>query len=380
MEKRNVLSADSKRFDSRKYFMFFALGAIWLIFSVLSGGIFISARNLSNLIRQMAFTAILSMGMMCVILLGEIDLSAGSVVGLCGGVFAILNKQCGWNFVPALLITLLLGLVLGIWNGWWVAYRAVPAFIVTLSGQLIFRGALVGLTGGKTISPLDERLQWIALYIDKRWVWLIAAIVLAVLLFVQWKDRSKKDSYGLDAGKKSTELIKSLIYVALVVGFVLIMNAYKGVPRAVYLIGILFVIFFVLTKETPFGRRLFAIGGNKAASKLVGIDVKKTTLIIFGIEGLIAAICAIFLCARLNSAAVNAGTNAELDAIASCVIGGCSMAGGVASLPGVIIGALVMASIDNGMALLNTPAFWQTIIKGAVLLIAVWADMSKKKQ
>lgn len=370
-----------KSIDMKNFMMVFALLGIWLIFSLLTSGTFITPRNISNLVRQMTFTVILAIGMMNVILLGEIDLSVGSLVGLCGGMFAIMSTQLNVPLLPALLLTLLLGFGLGIWNGFWTAYQKVPSFIVTLAGQLIFRGALVGLTGGKTIAPLDPNLQWLGgEYISNTVGYILGILVIGLLLFLQWSARSKRAKMQLELKPVRNELIRSIVTVVLIVGFVIMMNAYKGIPRAVYLIALLFGVFYFMTQKTVFGRRLYAIGGNKPASILAGINVKKNIMMVLGLNGLISSIAAIFLCARLDSAAVAAGTNGELDAIASCVIGGASLLGGVGSLPGVVIGAAVMASIDNGMALLDTPAFWQTIIKGLVLLLAVWFDMSRKKK
>jgi D-xylose transport system permease protein len=175
-------------------------------------------------------------------------------------------------------------------------------------------------------------------------------------------------------------MIQSVLIVVLIIGFGVLMNNYKGVPTAALLVLVLFVIFFFITQSTIFGRRIYAIGGNKSASILCGINVNRNKLIVFGLNGLMAAVAAVFLCARMNSAAASAGVNSELDAIAACVIGGASLMGGEGSLPGVIVGTAVMASIDNGTSLLNLPSFWQNIIKGFVLLLAVWFDMSRKKK
>lgn len=367
------------KIDLKKYVMIIALLAICAIFALLSDGTFVSARNLSNLARQLTFIATLSTGMLSVIILGEIDLSVGSIVGLCGGIFAILTCNLGIPLIPGLVITLLLGLFFGCWNGWWIAYMHVPSFIVTLASQLVFRGVLVGLTGGKTIAPLAQDLQLLgSQYISAAIGIIIGVAVTVLLLYLHWNGREKTVKYGLNVKPFYMSMAQSVMIIVLVIGFVVLMNMYKGIPTSVILIGLLFAIFYFLTQKTVYGRRLFAIGGNKSASVLAGIDVKKHVFSVFGVNGLVAAASAIFLCARLNSAAVNAGEGAELDAIAACVIGGASLMGGLGSLSGVLVGAAIMATIDNGMALLNVASFWQTIVKGLVLLIAVWFDMSKK--
>jgi D-xylose transport system permease protein len=369
-----------RQFDIKKYFMLIALFVLWLVLAILTDGIFISPRNLTNLTRQMTFVIVLAIGMLNVIILSEIDLSVGSIVGLCGGMLAILTREYQVSLPVALLITVLLGFALGLWNGWWVAYRNVPAFIVTLAGLLIFRGTLVGITGGRTIAPLNKGLEWIGSgNLPNAMGMMVAVIISVFLVFLIWRGHAKSLAYNIDAGSKNFMIFKCVIIVVLIIGFAHVMNLYKGIPTAVVLISVLFCIFFFVTQKTVFGRRIYSIGGNKAASVLAGINVKKYTLLVFGLNGLLAAIASIFLCARLNSASVGAGLNSELDAIASCVIGGASLLGGIGSQPGVIIGATIMVSIDNGTALLNVPSFWQTIIKGLVLLLAVWFDMSKKK-
>jgi D-xylose transport system permease protein len=189
----------------------------------------------------------------------------------------------------------------------------------------------------------------------------------------------RKKSHNLQVSPAIYEIIKSVIFAILIVVFVLMLNSYHGIPNPVIILVILFLIFNFISNKTVFGRRIYAIGGNKIASRLSGINIRKTTLIVFAINGLMCAIAGIYLTSRLDSAAVNAGTSAELDAIAACVIGGTSLMGGIGTVPGAIIGAVVMASLDNGMSLLNAPSFYQTIVKGLVLILAVWFDMSRKQ-
>ena len=367
-------------FDIRKYMMLFALVAIWLVFALLSSGTYLTARNMSNLFRQSVFTAMLAIGMLNVIVLGQIDLSVGSIAGLCGGILAIMNVWKGISPVLSIVITLAAGLFLGLWNGWWTAYRNVPSFIVTMAGLLVFRGVLVGITDGITVGPISPFFALIGKqFLPSIVGFILGGVVIVVYLVVQYSERSGKARHGLQVSSSRNEVLKSVFFTLLIVAFVATMNKYRGVPNPVLIVLVLFIVFNYMTNKTVFGRRIYAIGGNKMASRLSGINIKRTTLIVFGINGVMAATAGIFLASRLDSAAVNMATSAELDGIAACVIGGTSLMGGVGTVFGAIIGSVVMASLDNGMSLLNAPSFYQTIVKGMVLLFAVWFDMSRQQ-
>lgn len=367
-------------FDIRKYMMLFALVAIWLVFALLSSGTYLTPRNMSNLFRQSVFTAMLAIGMLNVIVLGQIDLSVGSIAGLCGGILAIMNVWKGISPVLSIVITLAAGLFLGLWNGWWTAYRNVPSFIVTMAGLLVFRGVLVGITDGITVGPISPFFALIGKqFLPSIVGFILGGVVIVVYLVVQYSERSGKAKHGLQVSSTRNEVLKSVFFTLLIVAFVATMNKYRGVPNPVLIVLVLFIVFNYMTNKTVFGRRIYAIGGNKMASRLSGINIKRTTLIVFGINGVMAATAGIFLASRLDSAAVNMATSAELDGIAACVIGGTSLMGGVGTVFGAIIGSVVMASLDNGMSLLNAPSFYQTIVKGMVLLFAVWFDMSRQQ-
>jgi D-xylose transport system permease protein len=367
-------------FDLRKHMMVIAIVGIWVIFGAISGGTYLLPRNLSNLFRQSVFTAILAFGMLNVIVLGQIDLSVGSLAGLCGGILAIANVWNGASPPVSILTTVAAGLLLGAWNEWWIAYRNVPSFIVTMAGLLVFRGILVGITDGITIGPVSPFFGLIGKDFLPRYVGIIlGAVVLMGMLVMQYAERGGKTRHGLVVTPARTEILKSAFFILLIAAFVFTMNAYRGVPNPVVNVLVLFIIFNYLSTRTVFGRRIYAIGGNKMASRLAGINIKRVTPAVFAINGVMAAIAGILLTSRLDAAAVNAATSAELDGIAACVIGGASLMGGVGTVFGAIVGAVVMASLDNGMSLLNAPSFWQTIVKGLVLLLAVWFDMSRNK-
>ncbi len=367
--------------DLRRYMMIIALLGIWIIFTIFSGGTFVGPRNISNLFRQSVFTAILALGMVFVIIIGHIDLSVGSIAALSGGFLAMLNVWQGLPSGFAIAAALAVGLTLGAWNGFWIAYRGVPSFIVTMAGLLIFRGIWTGISNGITVGPVSPFFELIGKDFLPAAVGIaIGVVFIAVFLIAQYRQRASKKRYDFVIPPMNREILKSIVVAALVLLFVFVMNAYHGVPNPVLLLLFLFVIFNYVATRTVFGRRIYAIGGNSLASRLAGIDIRKITFQVFVINGFMAALAGIYLTSRLSSASVNAATSAELDGIAACVIGGTSLMGGIGTVPGVIIGALVMASLDNGMSLLDAPFFWQTIVKGLVLIAAVWFDMSKKQK
>ncbi len=384
MSEKTIKSTGFKlsNINFRNYMMIFALLTIWLVFSIISEGTFIGPRNMSNLMKQATFVAILAIGMNNVIILGGIDLSVGSLAALCGGVLAVVNVRAGLPIWVAVIACVATGVLLGVWNGWWVAYRRVPAFIVTLAGLLVFRAALLAVIGGITIVSLNPDFVFaVAVYTVPNNIGLIlGGVISATILFFLWRGRARKKQHSLEVLPISIDIIKSVAIVGIAALFVLWMNAYKGIPVAIFIVLVLFVVFYFISNKTVFGRHIYAIGGNSKASSLAGINIKKTTLLVFALNGLIAAIAGIFLTSRLDSASALAATTAELSAIAACVIGGTSLMGGIGKLPGALIGALVMASIVNGMSLLQSPVFLHNIVQGLVLLLAVWFDVSRKSQ
>ncbi|NUU95570.1 D-xylose ABC transporter permease [Marinitoga sp. 1135] len=369
-----------KNLKLKEYMMVIALIGIWITFEILTEGFFLNPRNLSNLFRQSIFISILAIGMVWVIVLGEIDLSVGSVVGLSGGILAILDVWFNMNPIFSFFIVLLVGAIIGMWNGFWTAHMKMPAFIVTLGGMLIFRGILVGITKGTTIGPLSNFYEMLGKgYLNKNIGWIIGIIAAIIYIFFELNEWKKKIKYNLEYLPVNYEVIKIIIYIILIFLFVFTLNSYRGIPIFfLIMLGIL-ILFMYVSKYTVFGRYIYASGGNKEAAIVAGINVKKITFIVFIINGILAALAGIFLTARLDAASVASGQGAELDAIAACVIGGTSLMGGIGHAFGAVIGAIVMSSLDNGMSLMNVPMFWQSIIKGLVLIIAVWFDITSKK-
>jgi D-xylose transport system permease protein len=368
--------------DMRAYSMIGALLVIWVLFSVLNDT-FLTPRNLSNLFLQMSVTSILAIGMVLVIVSGQIDLSIGSLVGLTGGIAAILNVWFDWHAVPVIITTIVIGALIGLWQGWWVAYRAVPAFIVTLGGMLIFRGILTGITGSKTVAPLSLDLKAIGQgYVLPWFGYVLAAAAVAVTALFMFKQRKERANYGFEVRPIGVTAALLLFYSILIVGFVVLVNQYQGIPLPFIVVIALAVLFSFIAKKTVFGRQVYAIGGNAEAAMLSGINSKRRILMVFVLCNTLAAIAGLILTARVNAATVGAGNMYELDAIAACVIGGTSLMGGIGTIPGALVGALVMASLDNGMSIMNIDAFWQLIVKGSILILAVWFDIysrSRKK-
>ena len=366
----------------RSYTMIIALLAIWCVLAILTNGTFFLPRNLSMLVRQTAGTAVMRLlGMLLVIVTGNIDLSAGSVLGLLGGIAACCQVWYEMSVFMTILVVVVLGVAIGAWQGWWVAYRKVPAFIVTLGGYLAFRGILLGVTKSVTVSPMSDAFKAIGQgYVPAVVGWGIAGAfcIITVISFIS--DRNAKIRYGFMVPHMAITILKCLAIIALIIVFMGTMSEYQGVPIPVLiLLGFAVLIAFIAAK-TRFGRSIYAIGCNQEAAELAGMNTKRIVFLVFIIEGVLCGIAGVILTARLNAGSANAGNMAEMDAIAACVIGGASLSGGLGTIPGAVIGALVMCSLDNGMSLMNTENFWQYIVKGLILIIAVYIDIVTKKK
>ncbi len=367
-------------FDIRKWTMVIALAGIWMLFSLIDqSGTFLSARNISNLFRQSAVTALLALGMFMILVDLHIDLSLGSLTGLSGGICAILMFKLGYSPALAVFLTLLLGILCGIGIGL-IVNTGVPAFIVTLGGMLIYRGALMGVTNGESI-PVSSSIFRV---IGTEYLPPIAGIIIGILItfatiLSNIKNRKNKIKYNILQRPLYLEIVYIVIYIAALWAFILVLNSYKGIPIPIAVVICAFV-FFIMTAKTKFGKQIFAIGGNREAARLSGINIKTRTLQIFSVCGFMGSLSGILLISRLGTSTTDAGSGMELDAVAACVIGGTSLLGGEGSIIGALLGALIMASIDNGMSIQNTPAYWQYIIKGNILVAAVLIDVFTKKK
>ncbi len=370
-----------KALNLQVFVMIAAIIVIMLFFTFMTEGAYLSARNVSNLLRQTAITGILAVGMVFVIISAEIDLSVGSMMGLLGGAAAIFDVWLGWPLPLTVIVTLALGLLLGTWNGWWVAYRKVPSFIVTLAGMLAFRGILIGITNGTTVSPTSNAMSQIGQsYLSDGVGFVVGALGLMGFMTWQWRGRVRRQALGLPVNATGGSVGKQALIAVIVLGAIWLLNDYRGVPTPVLILAFLLLGGMFMATRTAFGRRVYAIGGNIEAARLSGINVERTKLAVFAINGLMVAIAGLILSSRLGAGSPSAGNIAELDAIAACVIGGTSLAGGIGSVAGAVMGAFIMASLDNGMSMMDVPTFWQYIVKGAILLLAVWMDSATKRR
>ncbi len=342
-----------------------ALLLIWIIFTATTGGTFVTPRNLSLLLRQMSCTSILAIGMVLVIVCAEIDLSVGAMTGFLGALSAILFVNHGWPLWSVFLTTIFAGALLGHLQGHIVTWFKMPSFIVTLGGMLIYQGSLLGVTGGVAISPTPDYLFVGQAFLSKPLGWVLAGILVLILCYQGFKSRSNR--------------WKSLLLSALALGVTGVLSAYDGVPVPVLIMLVLAAIFSIVASQTPFGRHLYAIGGNREAAFYSGINIQRHLILVFTLMGALCGVAGIVLTARVGAATSDAGRMMELDAIAATVIGGTSLMGGRGTVWGALLGALMMASIDNGMSLMNTESFWQPIIKGSILITAVALDMMGRK-
>lgn len=368
----------------RGYTMIVALIIIWLYFQwmtvsdIYPYGLFLHPVNLANLLKQMAVTGVLAVGMLLVIVARQIDLSVGSVVGLAGGIAAMAQ---GWGLLPSLASAIVVGLVAGALQGTLVAYAEIPSFIVTLGGLLTWRGVILYLTKGETIPVRLPVFRMLGVALMTRASGLIlAAIAIAALIWLTIRRNRARRRHGLPVSKVAVTVMKVLVPAVLIAVFVDMMNAQGGVPLpGVVLLAVATAGAF-LTQSTTFGRYLYAIGSNPDAARLSGINSKRHILASFAMLGGLVGVASLLHTARVGSASPDAGTLMELDAIAACVIGGTSLMGGRGTVSGAMLGALIMASLDNGMSLLSVENATQYIIKGMVLVAAVGFDMIGRRR
>lgn len=365
----------------RAYIMIAVLAVIWIYFHWATGSIFLTPRNLSNLMTQMSVTGVLAVGMLMVIVSGNIDLSVGSVLGFAGGIVAYTLTDLGYSLPVSIACAIVVGVAIGVFHGALTAYLNIPAFIVTLGGLLAWRGAVKWLLGGNTIGLSNETFNAIGNgNLSQNYGWTLAAIAILFVLFMAYRNARSVKDYGLGEANYVSEGLKAIIPIGGILAFMWVMNAWHGVPIPVLILVVVALFGAFLTTSTTFGRYLYAIGGNADAARLSGINNKRNVLKVFGLLGALTGVAALIFTARVGSAAPDAGVLKELDAIAACVIGGASLVGGRGTIFGACLGALIMASLDNGMSLLNVSDFMQDIIKGSILVAAVGLDMAGKKQ
>jgi len=359
--------------------MAIALVAIWAFFAW-QEPVFLSARNLSLLSVELAITAVLALGMLVVLLPGQIDLSAGSGVGLAGAVAAVLVF---WHDVPAPVALLLAtaGAVL-VWSamGALIAVERIPAFIMTLGGLLVFRGLHWLVIRNQTVPVVEGGSQNVyslltTYFLPPAWGYALAALAVAALTLSVLAARRRRQSYGFAVDEAETTFLKLFVLAQLIVLVVIVTNGYRGIPISLVVLGLVAVLVHQLITNTPFGRYLYAIGGNEEAATVSGVPVRATLIGAYGLMGAIVALTGFMQTAYSGASTTTVGSLMELDAVAACVIGGTSLRGGRGTVLGVLFGALIMASLLNGMTLMAVSPEAKYIARGVVLALAVWLDL-----
>ena len=353
---------------------------ILVIFFSFADEAFFTPRNLTNLARQTTIVGIIAVGMTLVILINGIDLSVGSIVGL-SAITVTLLMQAGVNIWLAVLLTLLLtGLVIGLWNGFWVAHYNIPPFIITLGMMTIARGLALTLSKGGSVPVTNPTFSKIGgNFIPAGISGVIIVAALALFLLALFRGIQQKKKYEIEVKKQ--EIISSSVIAVLGLGFSFyVFTAYRGIPYPVAIFVVIAFIGIFVLQDTKFGRRVYAMGGNEEAARLSGINIFRMKLIIYAVITALSALSGILLASRLNGASPNLGTMFELDAISAVIIGGTSFAGGVGTISGTVIGAFIIGILNNGMSLLGVPTFYQLMIKGFIIIAAVWFDVLSKKK
>ncbi|MGV8966744.1 MAG: multiple monosaccharide ABC transporter permease [Cellulomonas sp.] len=369
--------------------IYIAFVLIIALFAILTDGTLLTSQNISNIVVQNSYILILAIGMVIVIIAGHIDLSVGSVVAFTGAVAGVLIVRMDLPWWLGVIGALVVGALVGAWQGYWVAFVGIPAFIVTLAGMLIFRGATMVTLGNTQISPFPDTFRNIASGFLNGWfggngydlfTLVIAAVGVAAFAFSQFRERRARVQYQQEVSGMGVFIAK-LAAVALVsMAFAWQLAHYKGLPIVLLVLGLLIVVYTAVTKRSVFGRHVYAIGGNLNAATLSGIKVRWVNFWIFVNMGVLSAVAGVVFTARLNLANPKAGTMFELDAIAACFIGGAAVTGGVGTVVGAIVGGLIMGVMNNGMSLLGIGIDYQQAIKGLVLLGAVAFDVYNKRR
>lgn len=380
--------------NARQYGIVGALIVIIAIFEVLTGGLLLQPNTIVQLVQQNAYVVILAIGMVMVIIATHIDLSVGSLVGFIGGCVALLMQNMHVNWFVAILAGIAIGLVIGVWQGFWVAYVGIPGFITTLAGMLIFRGLATTMINSSIPVNNNSFNAIAANYLPNiLGFWgpfdglsiVVGIIAIIIFAWTQFDKRKKEDKVGLEPESLSATYTKITI-AAVVIGVLTFVFASSGnatqggIPIMLVIVVVLVLIYNFILTRTVFGRNVYAVGGNRRAAALSGIDTRKIDFSLYIHMGFLSAIAAIAMLSRLSSASASTGTSFEMDAIASCFVGGTAVTGGVGTVPGVVIGAIVMGVINQGLSIMGVDSALIQTIKGLVLLLAVAVDIFSKRK
>jgi len=375
--------------DLGKNGIFIALVLVVVLFTILTDGILLRPQNISNLIVQNGYILVLAVGMVMVIIAGHIDLSVGSVaafVGACSGVFAV---HWGLPWWLAIVLSLGIGALVGVWQGFWIAFVGIPAFIVTLAGMLIFRGLALVVLGNSNIGsfPSEYRALGNGFLSDLFGEFEIDPLTLGVgvlavlgLVVQQVRTRRGRQKYDQEVEPFVWFVLKLALITVAIGFFAYALASYKGIPVTLIVLAVLVFIYGIIMTRTVFGRHIYAIGGNRHAAELSGIKTRKVDFLLFVNMGTLAALAGLIFTARLNLAGPKAGDGFELEAISAAFIGGAAVTGGVGTIGGAIIGGLIIGVLNNGMSILGIGIEWQQAVKGLVLLLAVAFDVYNKRR
>ncbi|GAB6940482.1 multiple monosaccharide ABC transporter permease [Isoptericola variabilis] len=362
--------------------------AIVVLFAALNPN-FLSPTNLTNIVLQYSYILILAIGMVMIIVAGQIDLSVGSVVALTGAVSAVVVIRQGMPWYVGVLAALVVGLLVGVWQGFWVAYVGIPGFIVTLAGMLLFRGLTFLVLDNKSLSPFGGTYYDIANgflngllggYGFDVFTLVIFGIAVVGFAVSQWRTRQGKIAYQQTVESMPLFVTKLVVIAAVVMWFGYQLSISRGLPIVLIILAVLIIAYTLVTQKSVFGRHVYAVGGNRHAAELSGVKVRKVNFWIFVNMGVLASVAGVVYSSRMNGAQPGAGNMFELDAIAACFIGGASTTGGVGRVGGAMIGGLIMAVMSNGMQLMGVPQSMQQVVKGLVLLLAVAFDIYNKRR
>jgi putative multiple sugar transport system permease protein len=380
---------DIFRSNIREYGMLIALIAVMIFFQIRTDGILMKPVNITNLVLQNSYVIIMALGMLLIIVSGWIDLSVGSVAAFVGAIAGVMMVKWGWNWALTILLCLSVGGLIGAWQGYWVAYVKIPAFIVTLAGMLIFRGLTLVMVRGEAIGPFPVQFGrmstgFIPDFFKMEGFHLttivIGVIISILLIWFDLRTRRNQLKYGFEVTPFYFFVAKQVLIAAAVMGFCYLMASYKGIPNVLVIMFPFVAAYAFLTNQTVIGRRIFAMGGNEKAARLSGVNTPRLLFLTFVNMGVLAALAGMIVAARLNSATPNAGEGFELDVIAACFIGGASASGGIGTIIGAVVGAFFIGVMNNGMSILGVGIDWQQAIKGFVLLIAVFFDVYNKNK
>ncbi len=378
--------------DMKQYGMFLALIAIYLIFAVMTGGKNLSPANINNLIMQNGYVVILAVGMLLCVLTGNVDLGVGSVVAVTGAAAGIVMVDYKMNMWVAIIAALVIGLIIGMFAGFFIAYLGIPPFVVTLATMLMGRGLTYTVLQAQTKGPLPDNFVFIGAgflptikvpfgdgTMDLVSI-IVAAIVSVILVLSELKSIATKKKYNFATNPMWQTAVKEAVMLVIVWFFFYKLSRYNGLPFVLLIMAVLVGAYAFITSKTVAGRQIYALGGNRKAANLSGIDTKKVFFWVYTNMGILSALAGIVLSARNASSTPKAGDGFEMDAIASCYIGGAAVAGGAGTITGAVVGAFIMGILNNGMSLYGWSTDIQKIVKGAVLLGAVTVDVISKNK